>query len=124
MERILNFRMSGRLLLGIGALELLQGVVREVGAAKAVVVTDAGVVAAGICNRVRSFLRSGGVSFEIFDKVEPDPVGEQPTYIAACRRRGNISQRVLTGCLSINGAQPLASGRKDFQGALRTNSWY
>ncbi len=65
--------MSGRLLLGIGALELLQGVVREVGTAKAVVVTDAGVVAAGICNRVCSFLRSGGVSFEIFDKVEPDP---------------------------------------------------
>ncbi len=73
MERILNFRMSGRLLLGIGAIELLQGVVREVGNAKAVVVTDAGVVAAGICNRVCSFLRSGGVSFEIFDKVEPDP---------------------------------------------------
>jgi alcohol dehydrogenase class IV len=95
MERILNFRMSGRLLLGIGAIELLQGVVREVGKPKAVVVTDAGVVAAGICNRVCSLLRSGGVSFEIFDKVEPDPRIE---IVSACLEAARAAEAgVLIG---------------------------
>ena len=73
MNRLLDFRMSGRLILGVGAVEELPGVLRQLGAARPLLVTDAGLTGAGLCDRVASGLASAGFACTVFDGVEPDP---------------------------------------------------
>jgi alcohol dehydrogenase class IV len=73
MNEILHFRMSGRLIMGVGALEELPGAVCQLGAASALVVTDPGLVEAGICAQVVRRLQNAGVRYGVFDGVEPDP---------------------------------------------------
>jgi alcohol dehydrogenase len=65
--------MSGRLIMGIGALEELPGALERLGTGKALVVTDQGLVKAGICARVEEALTDAKVDHAVFDGVEPDP---------------------------------------------------
>ena len=59
---------------GIGALETVATHAKRVGATRALVVCDAGVVKVGIAEKVRAALAAGGVEAQIFDKVDPNPV--------------------------------------------------
>jgi 1,3-propanediol dehydrogenase len=43
------------------------------GVEKALVVTDPGLVRAGLLDRITSVLDQGGVEFELFDQIEPNP---------------------------------------------------
>lgn len=73
MEKPLNFKMSDRLLMGIGALSELPGIISGLDAKKVLVVTDKGLVEAGIVSKVTAVLEAAGIEFAIFDGVEPDP---------------------------------------------------
>jgi alcohol dehydrogenase len=73
MDRILDFRMSGRLLFGRGAVSELPCTLRELGVAHALVVTDQGLVRTGIPARVEAMLDGAGIAHTLFAEVEPDP---------------------------------------------------
>jgi alcohol dehydrogenase class IV len=82
MERVLHFQMCGRLVFGLGSLAELPDAVARLGGQRVLLVTDRGVVAAGLCEQVESVLSQAGVTVERFDQVEPDPRME---IAEACR---------------------------------------
>src|SRR5260370_31326458 len=59
---------------GIGAVSTVAEQVRRIGARRALVVCDPGVVKVGIAERVRALLEGSGVAASVFDHVEPNPV--------------------------------------------------
>jgi alcohol dehydrogenase class IV len=59
---------------GAGAASVVADHVKRVGGTRALVVCDAGVVKAGIADKVVGFLKSGGIEATLFDKVDPNPV--------------------------------------------------
>jgi alcohol dehydrogenase len=58
---------------GIGAVRQIPEALRELGAARVLVVTDQGVVKAGIYERLRATLVEAGVDIELHDSVQADP---------------------------------------------------
>ncbi|MFL5708327.1 MAG: iron-containing alcohol dehydrogenase family protein [Chloroflexota bacterium] len=58
---------------GNGAIGELADVVESLGGQAAFVVTDAGVVGAGVAGRVVDILAAAGIAVEVFDGVEPNP---------------------------------------------------
>jgi alcohol dehydrogenase class IV len=80
--------------------------VKRLGATRALVVCDAGIVRVGIAERVRSLLAAGGVEAVVFDKVDPNPVEANVSDgVAAYRAHG-------ARCIvSVGGGSPLDAGK-------------
>jgi len=70
---IISLRSPHLILAGLGASERLSHEAKELGAKKALVVTDKGVIDSGIGKRIKDLLEKGGVGVEIFDRVISDP---------------------------------------------------
>lgn len=62
-----------RVLSGPGCAEKIGALMRSLGSPRALVVTDPGLVAAGIAARVTDSLDKAGVPWALFDSVQPDP---------------------------------------------------
>ncbi|MCL4458292.1 MAG: iron-containing alcohol dehydrogenase [Chloroflexi bacterium] len=73
MRRLSFFRTPTSVIYGIGAAQKAGEAVRNFGVGKVLLVTDKGVSEAGLTNGVKSSLRTAGMKFAIFDKVEPNP---------------------------------------------------
>jgi len=73
MERILQFQMSHKLLMGNGAIAELPGIIRQINGKKPLIVTDKGMVKAGLDKGIKEILMNNDISFECFEEVEPDP---------------------------------------------------
>jgi alcohol dehydrogenase len=73
MHAPLRFQMSRQLCFGDGVLTQLAEAVRQLGGRRVLLVTDPGLMAAGIATRVEQQLQAGGLDYRIFDGVEPDP---------------------------------------------------
>ena len=68
-----DLRLHDRVRYGTGAIEGLPGLVREIGASRAFVVTDPGVLASGVVARVLEVLDADGIESGVFAEVEPNP---------------------------------------------------
>ena len=68
-----TYKMPTELFFGRGAAEKIGEKVREIGAKKALVVADNGVIAAGLIKGVLSSLEGSGISYAIFSEIESDP---------------------------------------------------
>jgi alcohol dehydrogenase class IV len=68
-----TFRVPSLIHYGEGALTELGGVARQLGMARALVVTDAGVVGLGTAERARGLLEEAGAKVSLFGDVQPDP---------------------------------------------------
>jgi alcohol dehydrogenase class IV len=73
MERISLFRTTKRILFGAGSVEKIGQEAQILKAKKALIITDPGIIQSGLLPMVEKPLRSVGVSFTVFDGVEPDP---------------------------------------------------
>ena len=62
-----------RIVFGPGTVQTVGDEAKALGAKKVLVVTDRGVVAAGIVDKVLAPLRAAGLEALVFDKVEPNP---------------------------------------------------
>ena len=62
-----------RLVVGDGCVAQVGKLVRELGASKALLVTDPGIVAAGHSARVREYLETTGVGVSVFDRSKENP---------------------------------------------------
>jgi alcohol dehydrogenase len=74
-QRRFEITLRNRVVFGVGEVDRLPELVAAAGGARAFLVTDPGVRAAGIVDRVLDALRAGSVVGEVFDEVEPDPSG-------------------------------------------------
>jgi alcohol dehydrogenase class IV len=72
-EKLSLFRTTRRILFGPGAVEKIGTEAQLLKAKKVLIITDPGVVQAGLLEGVEKSLRSVGLPFAIFDGVEPDP---------------------------------------------------
>ena len=71
--RIDTFRIPTRIQFGRGVALTLAEPLRQVGAKKVLIVTDPGVLKAGLVAPLEEKLREAGIAFEIYDQVVPDP---------------------------------------------------
>jgi alcohol dehydrogenase class IV len=71
--KIISLRSPHLILAGIGALERLGQEAKGIGAKKALVVTDKGVIDSGIGKKIKGQLEREGISVVIFDQVISDP---------------------------------------------------
>ena len=72
----LELQLRGRVKFGVGAIEALPGLVAAAGSAgsdRAFIVTDPGVLASGVIERVQGILESAGIPVGTFAQVEPNP---------------------------------------------------
>ncbi|MEM5789539.1 MAG: iron-containing alcohol dehydrogenase [Syntrophobacteraceae bacterium] len=73
MNRISLFQTTRRIVMGPGSINGLANEIKRLDASRVFIVTDPGLVQAGIIARVEDILKQAGVAFGGFDKVEPDP---------------------------------------------------
>lgn len=68
------FRIPPVVCYGSGASQQVGSLLRQEGIARVLVVTDEGVVKAGLVDRITATLAGSGVSYEIFAGVQPEPI--------------------------------------------------
>ena len=91
---------------GNGSIKTLAAHVQRIGAKRALVVCDPGVVKAGIAEKVRKVLEDAGVPAAIFDRVDPNPVLKNVVEgVAAFRSHG------ADVIVSVGGGSPLDAGK-------------
>jgi len=72
-EKLSLFRTTRRILFGAGSAEKTGTEAQLLKAKKALIITDPGVIQAGLLEGIEKSLQSVGIPFAIFDGVEPDP---------------------------------------------------
>jgi len=70
---------------------------RKLGARKVLVITDAGVVAAGLIEKVLTPLKEAELAYEVFDRVLPEPPARIIDECAAQVRKGGFDQILGVG---------------------------
>ena len=91
---------------GNGAINTLADHVTRLGAKRALIVCDAGVVKAGIADRVRKVLEGARIPAAIFDRVDPNPV-EQNVFDGVAAYRSHGADVIV----SVGGGSPLDVGK-------------
>ena len=103
---IVTWSFPTKIVFGAGALATLGDHVKAAGGQRALVVADAGVVKAGITDRVRKVLEGAGVATMVFDRVDPNPILKNVTEgVAAYRSHG------ADIIVSVGGGSPLDVGK-------------
>lgn len=73
MSSVKYFQTTPRIVMGPGSLNLVSGEIKRLRAEKVMIITDPGLVATGIVERLEKLLSEGGLEVSRFDSVEPDP---------------------------------------------------
>jgi alcohol dehydrogenase class IV len=94
-DRIIDFRMPQSLVMGVGASRQLPDILQKKGVKKALIVTDQGIVKAGLVPTISAPIEAAGIGVAVFDGVEPDPRIE---VVAAC-----VSVLQATGAEAVVG---------------------
>jgi alcohol dehydrogenase class IV len=114
MAQTISFPSSVPLILGPGSVTRVGNVAREIKLDKVLLVTDAGLVEAGISQRVASVLASAGIECVVFDAVEPNPSIETVEQAALRYREASC-----TGLVAVGGGSPMDVAKA--AGVLVTN---
>ncbi|CAN5919180.1 iron-containing alcohol dehydrogenase [soil metagenome] len=103
---IVTWSFPTTIVFGNGSIATIGDHVRRVGATRALIVCDPGVVKAGIAEKVRATLEGGGIPAMIFDRVDANPIEPNVTEgVAAFRsHRADI-------IVSVGGGSPLDVGK-------------
>jgi alcohol dehydrogenase class IV len=102
MENIKMFQATPRIIMGPGSLAKVVDEINRLKCKKIMVVTDAGLVKAGIAGKLEERLTASGINFSIFDSVEPDPSLE--TAVKAARE---IQEQGADLVIGIGGGSPI-----------------
>ena len=120
----LDIPLRDRILFGRGRIAELPGLVRDNGGRHAFVVTDPGVAAAGVAERVRALLEAGGIAAHVHAEVEPNPgtasivrgshalglFGTPQTVVVALGGGSSMDSAKAISLHVINGGDVLALG--------------
>jgi alcohol dehydrogenase class IV len=91
---------------GAGALSVLPDHVKRIGAKRALVVCDAGVVKAGIAEKVKAVLEGQGIATQLFDAVDPNPV-EKNIVDGVAAYKAHKADVII----AVGGGSPLDAGK-------------
>jgi len=101
-EKLSSFRTANLIISGIGATSELGGIVKKFFSGRALIVTDKGVMAANLLNKIEVNLKDQDIKYSIFDKVEHDPSIES---IKECL---NFSNQQSCGLIiAVGGGSPI-----------------
>jgi alcohol dehydrogenase class IV len=101
--------MVGRLVIGPGSLIQLPECVQRLNGHHLMIVTDPGLVRAGICDRLTTLLKKAGISYVVYDKIEPDPRIEIVDDCLSAARDAKVDMMVgLGGGSSLDVAKVVA----------------
>ncbi|MBL8055891.1 MAG: iron-containing alcohol dehydrogenase [Anaerolineales bacterium] len=73
MPKVRSFEIPTVMKHGLGAIQTLADEAKALGMKRPLVVTDGGIVKAGLVERVTAPLKAGGLDFAVFDRVVPNP---------------------------------------------------
>jgi alcohol dehydrogenase len=114
-----SFQAATHIFFGPGAVSKAGEIVQKLGITRALVVTDAGVLRAGIAGHVLNALSAANVNGVVFDAVEPNPAIETVQRAAALYRARGCMGIVAVGGGSVidtaKGAGVLASNSGDLR---------
>ncbi len=105
-SRPFSFELHTRIEFGIGAIRQLADHVRTLGGSHALVVTDPGVVAAGVVGKVTAVLDQADITYTLFAEVQAEPDASGVVDGVALYRS--------KGCdivISVGGGSPLDTGK-------------
>jgi alcohol dehydrogenase class IV len=106
MSDLATWSFPTTIVFGAGAVRTVADHVKRIGARRALVVCDAGVVKVGIADRVRALLEEGGVAAAVFSGVDPNPVEKNVVDgVAAYKAHG------AGAVVSVGGGSPLDAGK-------------
>lgn len=125
--RAFELRLQGHMRFGIGAIETLPELVARAdasGARRAFIVTDPGVLASGVVDRVRRVLDTAGIGVGLYAQVEPNPgvasiergsaalaaFGTQGTVIVPVGGGSSMDSAKVISLHAVNGGDVLALG--------------
>ena len=103
---ISRFAIPTQVLLGPGAIREVPGLIRSMGRKRPLIVTDAGVVRAGLIERVTAPLRAAGLSWTVFDGVQANPVEEDVASGLDAYRNGACDL-----VMAVGGGSPMDAGK-------------
>ena len=92
-----SFELPTRIEFGPGVSSTVAEVLIELGSRRPLVVTDKGVIDAGIFDRIKGFLERGGIEFSVFSSVEPNPKDRDVMNGASAAREFGADSIVAIG---------------------------
>ncbi len=104
--RVTEMAWPTRIVLGAGALQRLPAQAQRLKMKRPLLVTDAGVVKAGLVSRVLEVLKTAGLPCAVFDKVEPNPT-EKDVFAGLEVYRKNDCD----GLIALGGGSALDAGK-------------
>lgn len=105
-NKLSTFLASKKTLLAQGAISQAGPEAKKLGAKKVLVVTDTGVIKAGLADTVRDSLSAAGLEVGVFDGIEPEPPARVIDQCAEEFRRGGYDL-----CLGLGGGSSLDSAK-------------
>ncbi len=105
-DKLSTFLASKKTLLARGAIAQAGPEAKKLGAKKVLVVTDAGVVKAGLAEGVQQSLRQAGLEVGVFDGILPEPPARVIDQCAEVFRQGGYDL-----CLGLGGGSSLDSAK-------------
>ncbi|RPH88411.1 MAG: iron-containing alcohol dehydrogenase, partial [Desulfobacteraceae bacterium] len=97
INRITLFRTTKRIVFGLGAIEKIGAEVLGLKKKKVLVVTDPGIVQAGLLEPLKQSLQAAHIPFALFDGVEPDPRLEVVQQCAEMGRKEGVEALIGFG---------------------------
>lgn len=104
--RVTEMSWPTRVVLGPGALERLPAHAQRLGMKRPLIVTDQGVVKAGVAERVFAVLQKADIPFAVFDQVNPNPTDKDASDGVAVYRREQCE-----GIIALGGGSSLDAAK-------------
>jgi len=106
VDRITEMSFPTKVVFGAGALGRLPAQVERLKMKRPLLVTDQGVVKAGLAQRVHDVLKAAQITYEVFDQVKPDPTEKDAFDGLAAYRAGSCD-----GIVALGGGSPLDAAK-------------
>jgi alcohol dehydrogenase class IV len=90
IDKVSTFLSPNKVVIGKGVVQQIGAEVKSLGGTKALVVTDKGVVNAGLVKPLENALSNAGIPYEVYDKVEPEPPARVVDDCAEVARSGGF----------------------------------
>jgi len=100
------FHSPTRIRFGVGISDKVGDEIKDTNATRALIVTDPGIVKAGIAERITSIIRSSGVETYLFDQVQPNPRDTDCIKGAELAREKSV--QILVG---LGGGSPMDTAK-------------
>jgi len=101
-----SYLIETKIVFGLGAVEQISAQVSALEVQRALVVTDQGIVQAGLLEKVTQPLANAGIEFAVFDEIEPNP--RDTTILKGAQAAQDFEADVVIG---LGGGSPMDAAK-------------